>query len=156
VWNGFGASGAANVHDFHVCTYQGSDHLCFFQGNQENGYGRGQGLIMDNTYTVVNTVHTGNGATSADMHEFDLIGGGASALMTMYMPVHHDLSTFGITSGQGWIMEGCFQEVDTVTKDIIFDWRSLGHVDPSLSFVNPNTTEVSGDGLTKDTAWDYL
>lgn len=111
---------------------------------------------MDNTYTVINTVHTGNGATSADMHEFNVIGGGTSALMTMYMPVHHDLSAIGITNGQGWIMEGCFQEVDTTTKQIIFDWRSLGHVDPSLSFVNPNTTDVSGDGLTKDTAWDYL
>jgi len=120
------------------------------------GYGRGHGLIMDNTYTVVNTVRTGVGQTSADLHEFNVINGGESALMTIYMPVHHDLSAYGITTGQGWILEGSFQEVNTTTREVLFDWRSLDHVDPSLSYVIVNSTEVSGDGLTKDTAWDYL
>lgn len=111
---------------------------------------------MDNTYTVVNTVCTGSGQTSADMHEFNLINGGDSALMTIYMPVQHDLSGYGITTGQGWVLEGRFQEVNVTTREVIFDWRSLDHVDPSLGYVAENSTEVSGDGLTKDTAWDYL
>ena len=111
---------------------------------------------MDNTYNVVNTIRTSAGETSADMHELNVINGGESALMTMYMPVQHDLSANGITSGQGWILEGSFQEVNTGTQEILFDWRSLSYVDPSLGYVAPNTTNVSGDGLTQDTAWDYM
>jgi hypothetical protein len=81
------------------------------------GYGRGHGLIMDNTYTVVNTVRTGVGQTSADLHEFNVINGGESALMTIYMPVHHDLSAYGITTGQGWILE------DLSKRSILPLWR---------------------------------
>ncbi|MCJ1367546.1 hypothetical protein MMC16_006680 [Acarospora aff. strigata] len=156
IWSGFGAAAGATVHDFRTCTYKGSDHLCFFQGNQLNGYAKGLGVLMDNTYNVVNTIRTSAGETSADMHELNVINGGESALMTMYMPVQHDLSANGITSGQGWILEGSFQEVNTGTQEILFDWRSLSYVDPSLGYVAPNTTNVSGDGLTQDTAWDYI
>ncbi len=53
-------------------------------------------------------------------------------------------------------MEGSFQEVNTTTEEVSFEWRSLVHVDLAISYVAPNTTEVAGDGLTKDTAWDYL
>ena len=54
-------------------------------------------------------------------------------------------------------MKGVFQEVNTVTSEVVFEWHySLEFVDPSATFVLPNTTDVSGDGLTQDTAWDYL
>lgn len=37
VWDGYGAVGAANAHNFHVCSYQGVDHLCMMVGNQQEG-----------------------------------------------------------------------------------------------------------------------
>lgn len=37
VWDGFGAVGAANVHDFKVCTYNNSAALCAALGNQQPG-----------------------------------------------------------------------------------------------------------------------
>ncbi|MCJ1373344.1 hypothetical protein MMC20_004572 [Loxospora ochrophaea] len=53
-------------------------------------------------------------------------------------------------------MEGIFQEVDVQTQAVLFEWHSLDHVDPSLSYILPKTTEVSGDGVTKNTAYDYF
>ena len=156
VWSGYAQAGPTASHDFRVCQWNGSDHLCMYQGNQELGYSRGHGLIMDTSLTVVQSVQTGGGLPPADQHEFLTLNNGETALMTIYHPLQYDLSAYNITSGQGWIMEGVFQEVNTVTSEVLFEWHSLDFVDPSASFVLPNTTDVSGDGLTKDTAWDYL
>jgi hypothetical protein len=156
VWSGFSQAGPADSHDFRVCSWNGSDHLCMYQGNQELGYSRGHAVIMDNTFNIVKTVQTGGGLPPADQHDFNTLETGATALITVYHQLQYDLSAYNITGGQGWIMEGVFQEVDTMTEEVMFEWHSLDFVDPAASYVLPNTTDVSGDGLTKDTAWDYL
>ena len=56
VWSGWGISGPGSAHGLHTCRYQGADHLCFFQGNQQKGYCRGHGIIMDSNYRVVRSV----------------------------------------------------------------------------------------------------
>ena len=127
-----------------------------YQGNQLLGYARGHGLILDNTLTTVKTVQTGGGRPPADQHEFNVINGGKSALMTIFRPVPYDLTAYNITGGQGFIVEGIMQEVDTGSGQVLFEWRSLAHVDPSAGYVLPNTTDISGDGLSMSTAWDYL
>ncbi|KAI9833769.1 MAG: hypothetical protein M1819_003502 [Sarea resinae] len=156
VWSGWGVSGAANVHGIHVCDYRGANHLCFFQGNQQKGYARGHGVIMDNHYRIVNSVQAGGGVPPSDMHEFNLANGGETALMTVYRQRQYDLSAFGVKSGLGWIMESIFQEVNVTTSEVIFEWRSLDHVDPSDSYTLPGSTDTSGDGLGKGTPWDYF
>lgn len=99
-------SGAMNAHDFHVCEYQGRDnHLCMFEGNQELGYARGHGMILNDAYETVATVQSGNGRPPNDQHEFNVLPGGETALVSIYNALEYDLSAFGITSGQGWIME---------------------------------------------------
>jgi hypothetical protein len=120
------------------------------------GYARGHGLIMDNKYRIVRSVEPGGATLASDMHEFYVLPGGRSALMTIYKPSPYDLSAFGVTNGVGYIQEGIFQEVDIESGAVIFEWRSLDHIDPSESFVPPDTTEISGDGLTKETPWDYI
>ena len=128
-----------------------------FQGNQELGYARGHGLIMDNSYSIVKSVQTGGGIAAADQHEFNTNPSeGKTALMTIYHPIQYDLTAYNIMGGQGWILQCYFQEVDVDTSEVLFQWGSLDYVQPSASYVLPNTTDVSGDGTTKDTAWDYL
>ena len=156
VWSGFSQAGPSVTHDFRVCQWNGADHLCLYQGNQALGYARGHGVMMDSSFHIVNSVQTGGGLPPADQHEFHTLNGGKTALMTIFHQRQYDLSAFNVTNGVGWIMEGVFQEVDTMTSEVLFEWRSLDFVDPSAGFVPPNTTDVSGDGLTKDTAWDYL
>jgi hypothetical protein len=120
------------------------------------GYARGHGIIMDNTYRIVQSVEPGGATLSSDMHEFYVLPGGKSALMTIYKQTPYDLSAFNIANGVGYIQEGIFQEVDVETGAVMFEWRSLDHIDPSESFVPPDSTLVSGNGLTKEDPWDYF
>ena len=156
VWSGHSVMGAQNTHNFYVCPYNGSSHLCLFQGDQQPGYSRGQGLILDDSYRIVKSVHSGNGLPGNDLHEFNILNGGKSVLVTVYIPLPYDLTDYNITSGIGWLQNSAFQEVEVETGRVLFEWKSVDHVEPSASYVLPNTTDVSGDGLTKDTAWDYL
>lgn len=127
-----------------------------FQGNQLKGYCRGHGIILDDAYRVQTSVQAGGGLAASDMHEFELTEGGETALMTVYQPRQYDLSGYGIGNGLGWLVESIFQEVNVSTSEVIFEWRSLDHVDLAESVVGPSASDTSGDGLTKDTPWDYF
>ena len=120
------------------------------------GYGRGHGVIMDNSYRIVRSVEPAGSVTGADEHEFKLLNGGKSALLTVYHVRAWDLSEYGIAEQMGYITDSIFQEIDVETGDLIFEWRSSEHVGLNESVVGPKTTEISGDGLTKKTPWDYF
>ena len=98
---------------------------------------------------------SGNGLPGNDLHEFSVLDGGKSVLVTIYMPAPYDLSNYNISGGIGWLQVSAFQEIQVETGDVLFEWKSIDHVDPSASYVLPNTTDVSGDG-TNDYPWDYL
>ncbi|PWY66450.1 MFS general substrate transporter [Aspergillus heteromorphus CBS 117.55] len=134
----------------------GKDHLCFFQGVQQNGYCRGHGVIMDDHYRIVRTVVPGGGMASSDMHEFMPINDGKTALMTVYQQRQFDMSAWNVKSGMGWVMESIFQEVDVETNEVLFEWKSLDHVDPSDAYTWPSHTDTSGTGLDPRSPWDYF
>ncbi|KAJ5500794.1 hypothetical protein N7453_009845 [Penicillium expansum] len=156
VWSGWGISGPGNAHGLHVCKYNGADHLCFFQGNQQKGYCRGHGIIMDKNYRVVRSVQPGGGMASSDMHEFRPINDGKTALMTIYQQRQFDMTPWNVKTGVGWLMESVFQEIDVETNKVLFEWRSLDHVDPSSSYTWPSHTDTSGTGLNVHEPWDYF
>lgn len=161
VWSGAGSSGPKTAHNPHVCQYAGRDHLCYFQGEQHQGFARGHGVIMDRQYRIVKTVESSGAGASSDMHEFRIApySDGKRALMTVYQPRQYDLTTnprFNTERGMGWIVEGVFQEVDIASGEVVFEWRSLDHVDPGESWTMPGTTDTSGDGLHELSPWDYF
>ncbi|KAK7512632.1 ASST-domain-containing protein [Phyllosticta citriasiana] len=157
VWSGYAVAGPEKTFNFKPCKYQGQDHLCFFQGMTVQGYARGNDLILDNSYTVVKSVQlSGSGVTAADMHEFNLIEDGKSALITSYKPTKADLSAFGIRQGVGYVMDGIFQDIDVQSGKKNFEWHSLDHVRLRATYVFPNSTDTSGTGLAPGDAWDYF
>ncbi|KAH7355425.1 ASST-domain-containing protein [Rhexocercosporidium sp. MPI-PUGE-AT-0058] len=153
VWSGHGVAGPANVYNFHVCSYQGEDHLCFHAGTQTRTYSKGHGVIMNNRYQTVKTVHTASEGLPSDLHEFRLNDNGETALMTFYQPTQFDLSRFGFTSGLGCVLDSIFQEVNTTSKELLFEWRSLDHIPPDMSY---HALNISAEGQTPETAWDYF
>ncbi|KAL4934259.1 ASST-domain-containing protein [Aspergillus undulatus] len=125
-------------------------------GIQQNGYCRGHGVIMGSNYQIVKTVVPGGGMAASDMHEFKLINDGQTALMTVYQQRQFDMSIWNIKGGMGWLMESVFQEIDVETGKVLFEWRSLDHVDPSVSYTYPGHTDTSGTGLEPRSPWDYF
>lgn len=127
-----------------------------FQGNQQLGYCRGHGIIMDKQYRIVRSVQPGGGMASSDMHEFRLHNNGETAVLTIYQQKHYDMTPWNIKIGSAFIMESIFQEVNTTSGEVIFEWRSLDHVEPGASDTLPDTTDTSGSGLSAHHPWDYF
>lgn len=118
-------------------------------------------MILDSSYRVVKTIESSGAGASNDMHEFKMtpFSDGTTVLMTIYQPRQYDLTTnprFGIQRGMGWVVEGVFQEVDIESGKVVFEWRSLDHVDPSEGWTLPGSTDTSGDGLHEQSPWDYF
>ena len=116
---------------------------------------------MDRHYRIVKTVESSGAGASSDMHEFKIAtySEGRTALMTVYQPRQYDLTTnprFNVERGMGWVVEGVFQEVDIASGEVVFEWRSLDHIDPGDSWTMPGTTDTSGDGLDELSPWDYF
>ncbi|KAI5359650.1 Putative arylsulfotransferase [Septoria linicola] len=161
VWSGAGELGPMTAHTPRVCQYKGTDHLCFFTGEQHQGFARGHGVIMDKHYRVVKQIDSSGAGASSDMHEFKVAphSDGTTVLMTVYQPRQYDLTVnprFNIQHGMGWVVEGVFQEIDIETGKVVFEWRSLDHVDPSEAWTLPGTTDTSGTGLHEQEPWDYF
>ncbi|KAK8200679.1 hypothetical protein M8818_005994 [Zalaria obscura] len=156
IWDGYGVVGSENAHDFRPCTYEGAPHLCMSQMNQQFGYGIGQAMIINSDYKPVATVNTGGNVPPADEHEFQLLNNGETAILSAYEVIPADLSYFNITTGQGWLSQGVFQEVNVTSGEVVFEWFSTNHVDPSATQILPNKTDVGGTGFTPASPFDYF
>ncbi|KAE8320792.1 ASST-domain-containing protein [Aspergillus sergii] len=155
VWSGANGSTTDLFHDLQVCPYEGSDHLCYFQGNQIEGYARGRNIILNKDYGQVATVQSGDGLTLSDMHELKIIDN-TSVLIAIYQPRRYNLTAYNVSADSGWVMDGVFQEINITTGDVLFEWRSLDHVGISETYTPIRLNTVVGDGLSNATAWDYF
>ncbi|RAL13539.1 arylsulfotransferase family protein [Aspergillus homomorphus CBS 101889] len=155
VWSGADGSTTDIFHDLHVCAYNGSDHLCYFQGEQIGGYARGHHEILDRSYSPSASVESGNGLEMSDMHESAVINS-TSMLIPIYQPRTTDLTAYNIVPGPGWVIDSVFQEIDIASGAVLFQWSSLDHVATSESYTPPGLNQVVGDGRSNASAWDYF
>lgn len=159
IYSGYGSTGGEYEHDLKVTEYDGAPHMSYYSGNDPTGGNRGHGIIMDNNYHTVQTVSSGLGRTSNDVHEFSVIDGGSSAITTIFQPTQYDLSDYGLAQPSdepwGWVVQGIFQEIDIPTGNVLFEWRSLDHTTPAQSY-NLRARSGAGNGSTVSTIWDYL
>lgn len=134
------------ITDVRVQSYRGEPVLTWWQGAASKiGIGRGHGVIVDRSYRTVATVQAGNGQT-ADLHELLLTPRG-TAYLTIYSRARRDLSGMGgLQNAQ--VTQGIVQEVDVESGRVLFEWKSLDHVDPEESY-RPAPTEA-------DESFDYF
>jgi hypothetical protein len=112
--------------NFRVQEYLGKPVLTWWQGDiSVHGYGLGEDVLFDRSYTDVGHVHAGNGV-EADLHEFQLTRQG-TALITAYDPIRCDLSSVGGSSDDA-VTDGLVQEIDVKTGLVMLQWTSLDHV----------------------------
>jgi hypothetical protein len=129
-----------------VQQFQGQPVLTWYQGAQScDAHHRGRYVIADTSYRQIATVEAADGM-SADLHEFLLTESG-TAIFTVYGSGTADLSGLG-GAPKGSYFYGEVQEVDVMTKKLLFSWRSDHHVEFQESYVAPpsNGREI----------WDYF
>jgi hypothetical protein len=132
---------AANLR---VQEYQQRPVLTWWQGIASvHGFGRGEDVIDDSSYTEIARVRAGNGY-QADLHEFELTPRG-TALITVYAPILCNLSSIG-GAAYGAVTDGMIQEIDIGTGLVEREWTSIAHVPLSESYESPRRSK---------TGWPY-
>ncbi len=142
---------ASNVR---VQQYRGAPVLTWWEGVvDKQGYGAGEGVIVDTAYREVTRVRAGYGHT-ADLHEFALTPQGTALITCRPQIVPADLSSIG-GPGNGTVFESIIQEIDVATGRVVFQWGGLDHVPVADSYKTPggvcdylhvNSIEVLPDG----------
>ena len=109
--------------------------LTWWQGDiSVHGFGLGEDVIADDTYTDIAHVRAGNGL-QADLHEFQLTPQG-TALITAYDPIMCDLSSVG-GPADGRRHRRVMQEIDVTTGLVMYEWTSVDHVALERILSNP-------------------
>lgn len=155
VWSGADGSNTDLFHGLHVASYGNVDHLCYFRGTQIGGYARGSNLFLDGSYKLTKTIQSGNNLEMSDMHELNILDG-ERVLIAIYQPRQYDLVPYGVPAGDGWVMDGVFQEINITSGDVLFQWSSLDHVPLSETYVPIRQNPIVGNGTSNTTAWDYF
>lgn len=105
-------------------------------------------LKYNSKYEEVAKISGANGLRT-DLHELTITPQG-TALMTVYQayPVRQP-GIFKLTDTV-WIWDCLFQEVDIVTKELVFQWRASDHHSLNETYRPPGR-----DGVTNEHPWDW-
>ncbi|KAF2794561.1 hypothetical protein K505DRAFT_374570 [Melanomma pulvis-pyrius CBS 109.77] len=154
VWSGYGIY-SIWATNFQAAKWKGEDVLFSFEGDHNAGYGHGHGhtTIMDKHYETIRELRAGNHKLT-DKHEFHVVSD-TTAVIQVYQPVPRDLTPWGASEEQQWIVNAIFQELDIATGELLFEWSSLDHVTPDEA-VLPINPGQAGSGYNSSDAWDYF
>jgi Arylsulfotransferase (ASST) len=114
-------------------TYRGQPVLTYWKGYLISAHGRGAGVILNQSYHRVATVHAAEGYY-ADLHEFRITSQN-TALITAYQTVRADLSSIGGPK-HGSVVDGIVQEIDIRTGRLLWEWHALGHIPVAESYLH--------------------
>ncbi|KAJ5966564.1 hypothetical protein N7481_013278 [Penicillium waksmanii] len=119
------------TQDFKVQSYQGQDYLTYWQGDEEDGHGRGSWYMLDSSYKIRYIVSPA-GEIEGDLHDFQITSNN-TALITAYEPIPYDLTSVGGPK-LGWLYDGIIQETNLETGELLFQWRSSSFYLPESSY----------------------
>ncbi|KAI0888114.1 ASST-domain-containing protein [Annulohypoxylon maeteangense] len=154
IWSGYGIYSIWSTN-FQASRWRGKDILFSFEGDHNPGYGHGHGhiTIMDNHYETIRELRAGNHKL-VDKHEFHVVNE-ETGLIQIYQPVARDLTNWGGSTEQQWIVNSIIQELDIATGKLLFEWASLDHVSPDEAILPLNPGQA-GSGFNSSDAWDYF
>ncbi|KAK0661264.1 hypothetical protein DIS24_g2498 [Lasiodiplodia hormozganensis] len=154
IWSGYGIY-SIWATNFQAGRWKGEDILFSFEGDHNPGYGHGHGhtTILNKHYDTIRELKAGNHKLT-DKHEFHIIGE-KTGLIQIYHPVPRDLTPWGASEEQQWIVNAIIQELDIETGELLFEWASLDHVTPDEA-VLPLNPGQAGSGYNSSDAWDYF
>jgi Arylsulfotransferase (ASST) len=134
--------------DFNVQTYLNEPHLTWWEGVETHGWGQGQAVIADSTYTRKHTIRAVGSNIKLDHHEFNITPQNTALVTIFKQHTGVDLRPVGGPK-DGVMVSGVFQEIDIATNKLIWQWDSLDHVPITHS-------EQVFAGGTLGNPWDYF
>ena len=122
----------SNAANFRPAVYHGKPVLTWWEGAVNGGFGAGQLVIVDDTYTELLRFGAGAGR-KADIHEFQITPQGTALILT----------DAGVALAAGgspppWQNWDCIvEEVDIATGAVLFEWHSADHISSDESVIPP-------------------
>lgn len=113
----------------------------------------GLAMILDSSYQPIFQLGTEELGERIDMHEFNILDDGATALIGMKKfrePTAEENAVWEGTEWKGKIMDCIFTEMNLETLERTFNWTASAHI-PLTETSNPPPERGS-----KETFWDWL
>ena len=88
----------------------------------------GTALVLNGHYEQEHAVNVKTEFDKADVHEFNILDGGKTALVALYRTQAIELSYLGFSEEIRHVIIGGFEEIDLATGDVLFSWDSLSYI----------------------------
>lgn len=114
----------------------------------------GTGWFLGQNYAIKNSVIIDRRNRFFDLHEFNVYAGGRRALVPMRGPVKWPAKDLGLDE-EIWIELSGFQELDTQTGEVLFEWQAQNYIGLDESSYDPNEHGRPGLlGFDPGRSWD--
>lgn len=143
-----------NIFDFKaVPNIDDQPHLSFIlqHGYHDTGEDKGTGYVLDGHYEPEKAVPVTNDLSSFNMHDFNVLDGGKTALACAYKSQYMNLGELGRPEEYSWVIAGGFVEMDTATGKVLNEWLSTGHIPIHESVKVHTSTPASAKP-----GWDHI
>lgn len=167
IWAGSVEWNNQNVFDFRaIHNIDDEPHLTMIVGWELDGPSKGKGVVMNKHYQVENEVKVlSNELHDFNMHEFNVLDGGKTAVACAYHQRPINLADFGRPHQESWVVSGGFVELDVQTSEVLTKWESFDHIalhesnmfhewDAPLG--KPGWDYVHANAVDKNEAGDYI
>lgn len=116
-----------------------------------DGTERGFGMILNEKYQVERKIPLRRDLGVFDIHEFNVLPDGQTALVTIYLSEEISLWEFGRPNEKTFLELGGFAELNMNNAEVLYDWRSYNQI-PLTETVHyhPNSRLEGPPG------WDYV
>ncbi|KAJ5558708.1 hypothetical protein N7535_009413 [Penicillium sp. DV-2018c] len=152
IWAGSPLYDNHNVFDFKpVHNIDDEPYLSFIVGWEYDESKKGHGAIVDHHYQVKNEVQPPEEEHDFNMHEFNIMDGGKTALACTYRSKTINLADFGRPTEESWVTVGGFVELDVETSEILFEWDTFDKI-----ALHESNMFHSTDSPANSPGWDYV
>lgn len=152
IWAGSPMWNNQNVFDFRGVTHIDNEtHLTMIVGWELDGSSKGKGVLVDKHYEVEHEIEGLPDLHDFNMHEFNILPGGKTAVACVYHPRPKNLAEFGRPNEESWVVSGGFMEVDMKTNEVLTKWESFDHID-----LHESNMFHEHDGPLGHPGWDYV
>lgn len=119
--------------NLHAVDYMGRPALAWWEGRLFPGYGRGDWIVVDQSYREIARIKAANGHQT-DFHDIRFTD--TTVIVMSFVTVNRDLSAVGGAPNTN-VLDNVVQEIDLRTGAVVFQWSALDHVAFSESSRRP-------------------
>lgn len=154
IWAGSPTWQNQNVFDFrpvHDLAADKDTHMSMIVNWETDGLLKGKGVMMNKHYHVENEVNVLDDQHDFNMHEFNILPGGKTAVACTYHSREINMEDFGRPTENSWIISGGFVEMDMETSEVLVQWESYDHIP-----LHESNMFHAWDSPQDYPGWDYV